>query len=408
MDEIPEILLSIVIPVKNNGSTIAGKIKNVLNCINRQCEIIVIDNASNDGSLKVYQHFENINSLRIIKFEEPVSMSKNWERGLKYCSGSFVTYLGGDDGYNIGGFKRLLKFLNSERDYPVAWGKIGYRWPWFDGTSKNGSFRFRSAARAQHSILDSLEVLQQILSNLDVNYLKLPSIYNSAVPRDIIEDIIRSDGRFFNAQTPDVYSGLRVCLATQKYTFLPFTVGISGVSSQSNGIATFKAQANEVANNFNFYNKKDGNEFNQCLPQIHSLPTCITDSYEKIFDRAKGVNLKELPKISLANFLRKVEEHLISNGLEKGEYGKVLLRTNSLIADEKTLADIFDTSLEFDFIVTDKTNGQNIFLRSKHAIGNFLLIGVNSRFYEIDVSTKYLQKFFIFINLFSDLWIFLE
>ena len=70
-----------------------------------------------------------------------------------------------------------------------------------------------------------------------------------------------SDGIFFNAQTPDVYSGLRISYEVEKYPFLLYPITISGVSSYSNGIATFTTTSSKIGNEF----LKLNNTFNYLL-----------------------------------------------------------------------------------------------------------------------------------------------
>ena len=411
VDEKPSPVLSIVVPVKNNGSTIKSTLINVLNAIDESCELIVLDNASTDNSAQVYNELKGYKNLIIKSFSKPVSMSKNWERGLDVYSGDFITVIGGDDGFYDKGLKALLNILkNCNPKVPISWGKIGYRWPFYDKISKNGSFRFRSMARTKNTKLSSALVLKKILNRLDREYLVLPSIYNSAIPRSIIDDIRKSDGIFFNAQTPDVYSGLRVCLEVNEYTFLPFPVGISGVSTQSNGVATFSLSENPIASDFNRHNKEDGNDFAVWLPPYHCLATCIVDTYEKLQTRSKKNKDIIFPKVNGSRFLREIVKHFDVNDVHKSMYFPKIKEMLKTLQNDKRALNIFKINPDYEVNQINLVPPRNkliksIYIQIRRSLGNKLMIAASAKFNSIDVAANSLKKPFYFNDKLVELWV---
>ena len=114
-------LLSIVIPVRNSVETIKHTVNNVLDVINpSESEVIIIDNASEDGTTESLESFRHYPNFKLILNNTLVSMSENWERGLEHTSGNYITYIGADDGLIRIATASLIKLI-VKRQYDVAY-----------------------------------------------------------------------------------------------------------------------------------------------------------------------------------------------------------------------------------------------------------------------------------------------
>ena len=200
-----------------------------------------------------------------------------------------------------------------------------------------------------------------VLNKLDHTYLLLPNIYNSAIRKSLISKIISTDEKFFKAQTPDVYSGLRTSYEVESYPFLSYPVTISGVSAYSNGIATFNKVSSKIGSEFLKQNKKSGNQLDQTLPNVQCYPTTIIDSYLKILLRTKAE--KNIQKIDLQRLYTKIIQHSLKNHqLDNSHkiipdilecYNKV----KKIIIEDKEYSSFYfntDALLGFDYSYTKK------------------------------------------------------
>ena len=92
-------LLSIIIPVYNIEHYVGACINSVLNqsIDSEQYEIIVVDDGSKDGSLKIIEAFAIQNNNIIVHKQQNVGLGGARKSGLKLAKGKYVYFLDGDD-----------------------------------------------------------------------------------------------------------------------------------------------------------------------------------------------------------------------------------------------------------------------------------------------------------------------
>lgn len=97
-DSVP--ILSIAIPLYNNRSTVLRAVQSCLNqsCLDN-CEIIVVDNASTDGSYELVSDCASSNpgTIALVRNPETVSMYANHNLCLQHVRGAYVLFLHADD-----------------------------------------------------------------------------------------------------------------------------------------------------------------------------------------------------------------------------------------------------------------------------------------------------------------------
>lgn len=93
-------LLSIVIPNYNNEKYLTECIDSVLSQTYKDIELIIIDDASTDGSKKVLEKYNNeFPSIKVIFNEKNQGVTKNRDSAIKVASGKYITTLDSDDFY---------------------------------------------------------------------------------------------------------------------------------------------------------------------------------------------------------------------------------------------------------------------------------------------------------------------
>jgi glycosyltransferase involved in cell wall biosynthesis len=119
-------IISVIIPVYNGEKTIIKTIQSVLNQTFTDFELIVIDDGSQDSTLKV---IDDISDPRIKVFSYPnagVSASRN--RGLAKATGEFISFLDADDLWTPDKLEAQFKALEENPQAAVA-----YSWSdWID------------------------------------------------------------------------------------------------------------------------------------------------------------------------------------------------------------------------------------------------------------------------------------
>ena len=113
MSEYPKI--SIVTPSSNQGQFIAEAIQSVLDQGHQNVEHIIVDNCSNDETLKVLARYPH---LKVI-CEKDRGQSDALNKGFKIAKGDIIGWLNADDLYLPGCFDHMLK--HSQRIQVMIW-----------------------------------------------------------------------------------------------------------------------------------------------------------------------------------------------------------------------------------------------------------------------------------------------
>ena len=108
-------MISIIIPVKNGANYIREAIEGI-KIQNMDVEIIVVDDASNDDTVKIVQSM----GCTVIKHETTKGQVAGKNTGIKAAKGKYIMFHDHDDVMNEGALKRLY----DAADVPVVTAKI--------------------------------------------------------------------------------------------------------------------------------------------------------------------------------------------------------------------------------------------------------------------------------------------
>lgn len=108
-----EKLLSIIIPNYNSGELLRECVTSITSNMNKDVEVLVIDDGSTDNSIDRIKEFSN--TIRIIKqSNNGVSSARN--RGLKEAVGKYVMFVDADDTLNQGWSDVVLQEIRKDKD----------------------------------------------------------------------------------------------------------------------------------------------------------------------------------------------------------------------------------------------------------------------------------------------------
>jgi len=131
-------LVSVILSTFNREKYVKKAINSVLNQTYKNIEIIIVDDCSSDGTLKIVSEYCNKDSrIIILKNEINFGIPKSWNKGITAAKGKYIARLDDDDFWtDPKKLEKQVEFLNNNRDYILTGGGA----IWID---KNGKEIFR-------------------------------------------------------------------------------------------------------------------------------------------------------------------------------------------------------------------------------------------------------------------------
>lgn len=111
-----EKLVSICIPTYNAEKTIEKTLQSILNQTYRNLEIIIVDNASADNTLRTLKKFKDFR-IKIYRNKKNIGAEHNWTKCVKLAKGDYIAIFHADDIYNHRIIEKQIKILEN---YPFV------------------------------------------------------------------------------------------------------------------------------------------------------------------------------------------------------------------------------------------------------------------------------------------------
>ena len=236
--------ISIVIPTRNRPAMAALAVRAALDAAGPDDEVIVADNG--DAPLQLDGTDARLRTLRA---ERVYSMPDNWERGVRAARGQDLLVLSDKHRLVPGSLGHLLAARRGAREV------VSYTYATFFQKVDPGELdRIEAIAEAPGMLeyvqggrygseRSSPEMLRDWYATVRYRPDR-PMLYSALVPREIVDDVVRSKGRFFQGMAPDVSSGLHILGATRTYVetniITVLTHFPSADSRWSNGLSVSK------------------------------------------------------------------------------------------------------------------------------------------------------------------------
>ena len=280
---------SIVIPTRQRHETLPFAIKTVLQQSFCDYEIVVADNCSSRETYEVVQEFDNP-KIKYFRSEKPLAMTDNWEFAVSKAAGEYVIVFGDDDGLVNNSLLYLYQVIQKTGFEVIRWERVYYSWPNIQPSQFANCLNINFANN--NYLYKGKEVVQAIV-NLNVDYTKLPMLYNSAIKRNMLLKLKQKTGRLLKSIIPDIYSGYAIAYLSDNYLSLGNSLSINGGSAKSNGTAhSFQPQNNSIVNDFKKLNAQSDLSFHPQLPNITSMTSAIVEPFFQLRDAIKICDIK--------------------------------------------------------------------------------------------------------------------
>jgi len=104
-------LISIIMPVFNGQEYLSRAIDSVLDQSCEEWELIAIDDGSKDNSLHILRYYQSLSSKIKVLYQDHKNLPSARNKGIKYSTGSYITFLDCDDEITKDHLKYRLNFL---------------------------------------------------------------------------------------------------------------------------------------------------------------------------------------------------------------------------------------------------------------------------------------------------------
>jgi hypothetical protein len=235
--------VTIVIPTRNRANLVRGAIESAIQQRgSASIEIVVVDNASSDGTPSVAKTFES-EKVRYVRFENAQPMPDNWERAANCARGQWVTFLCDDDALRPDAIARMLQEAQLSQSELVVCESATYwhkTWPY---PAVRGWLRVGGWG-GKREVLNASLMLREV-GTLRNCFHKVPRLLNSLVSRGVLERIRQKQGRLFFGTCPDFSFAVLALNEVEKYSFIdePLLVWGKGMESIGSVVGTVHGES---------------------------------------------------------------------------------------------------------------------------------------------------------------------
>lgn len=226
-------MLTIAIPTRERAKYLKYSIQTCLLDPSNLIEVLVLDNASNDGTREIVEAFED-ERIRYLRSPSRLSMRDNFERGLREARGEIIGFIGDDDGLLPSTVSVVFDHFSRLDIDALTSSRAHYFWPDLLAGRRNMALLPRGKGS---QLLESKGSLRKVLR--DGNYYSVPCLYHGFARMDIIDRIIDRQGRFFLSSQVDMYSSIALSAEGIRFAHSHAPLIINGGSNRSNGASHF-------------------------------------------------------------------------------------------------------------------------------------------------------------------------
>ena len=176
-----EIEISIIIPVYNGEEFIQEALDSIFKQEFQNCEIIIINDGSNDNTLKILEENQKIDDRIRVYSQTNKGRSVARNRGIELSYGRYLMFLDADDEYHDSALENAHYFINND-NYDVIYGDL-YFSPYLKKAKKkrpDGDKIYKHLSKCEFNILTTCIKKDFLVSNsifFPINYSYGEDVY---------------------------------------------------------------------------------------------------------------------------------------------------------------------------------------------------------------------------------------
>ena len=229
-------ILSVIVPTRNRFKYVTSAIRSVLACPDPALELVIADNSdSPELGGWIDQNLDDPR-VRYAHFGLPVSMSENYDRGMRYATGEYICFIGDDDGVNpevvaAAAWARAMGFdaLVCSRPAQYWWPDLRFR---YYGDSLSGSIEL-APFTGRLSFPNAQEEMRKCVRRAGQDFGDLPRVYYGIVKREVLNQVKALAGTCFPGPSPDMASSIAVAAFVKSMCHVDYPLFLPGSSGGS-------------------------------------------------------------------------------------------------------------------------------------------------------------------------------
>ena len=269
------ILVAIVIPTKNRANYAIHTIKACLN-LGQPCEIIVVDNSSNDeleSNPLILLHKDKLNYIRI---RESHSVVDNFNIAINAATAPYITCIGDDDLvtsaiFDVARYALINKIEAVNFSFPIT-----YWWPDFRHRRRGDIDAGKLLVEVYSGIvskLDPIKELEKAMFKLGTGPLNMPKAYTGLVSRELVQRTSQKYGNLFGGVSPDVYSSTLLAYECKNFVHIDYPVIVPGLSGGSTSGASSNGKHIGKLSEHEHITAFKNLKWDVRVPDFYSVPT---------------------------------------------------------------------------------------------------------------------------------------
>ncbi|HWH12728.1 MAG TPA: glycosyltransferase family A protein [Solirubrobacteraceae bacterium] len=229
--------LSVLLPTRNGARYLRECAGSVLANPREDLELVVSDNASDDGTREILESLSADPRVRVVHQAAPISVTDNWMRTLEAARGDYVLLLGDDDFLLPAAVDRLMSLVD-EHGQPdcISFEAYGFAFP--DAFSPGSEAHFSdplfpySDELPRTGEIPAAARAWAVRDFFRFEFRVCPNLQTTLVSRAALE---RLPSTPFQAPYPDFYAINALLLTVNLWIHVPEKLAVVGISPKSFG-----------------------------------------------------------------------------------------------------------------------------------------------------------------------------
>lgn len=214
MENIPDTLLSVIVPIYNTEKFLCRCINSIINQSYKQLEIILVNDGSTDSSIEIIDDYCRKDSRCLcVDIGTSVGVGNARNIGLEKATGEYVAFVDSDDWLDSNYYAELVSAIEKDiTDISVGGVKTDY------GTIKSSQVRY---SYKYHNIIDNRFALSILTNQCSQDVFISPMVTNKVYRTSFLRNVgIKFDP---SKRAQDNYFSFLILVYAKKISLVPNT-----------------------------------------------------------------------------------------------------------------------------------------------------------------------------------------